>query len=324
MVPRTEEERKAKAQALFNAARVYALAVEFAAQDVSRQGERAIALYRNYRSRALDLLDEALKYAPDQDDRDAILNDPALRSIRRGSSRSPGMRFGSVGIRNRSHAFDFVSAAPIPYRPTIESRRNPYRTIYDDHSSPPYEIRHPRASPAPSRSSTKLISRCIQRDALPAPPPPGGDGGPNAAVGYLRDEHAGDSGPGSLRQAIHDANAQRGAETITFDPTAFATPQTITLTSGQLELSDPTGTETITGPAAGVTVSGGGTSRVFQVDAGVTASISGLTITGGSMPATAAACTTTATIHADRLHRQRQLRRRHGGGLYELRHDADG
>ena len=31
-----------------------------------------------------------------------------------------------------------------------------------------------------------------------------------------------------------------------------------------------------------MTVSGGGLSRVFQVDAGVTASISGLTITGGS------------------------------------------
>ncbi len=96
VVPRTEEERKAKAQALFTAARVYALAVEFAAQDVSRQGERAIALYRNYRSRAMNLLDEALKYTPDQDDRDAILNDPALRSIRRGSSRSPGMRFSRL------------------------------------------------------------------------------------------------------------------------------------------------------------------------------------------------------------------------------------
>ena len=31
-----------------------------------------------------------------------------------------------------------------------------------------------------------------------------------------------------------------------------------------------------------MTVSGGGLSRVFQVDAGVTASISGLTITGGT------------------------------------------
>jgi eukaryotic-like serine/threonine-protein kinase len=98
VVPRTEGDRKAKAQALFNAARVYAMAVEFAAQDVSRQGERAVVLYRKYRSRALNLLDEALKYAPDREYRDTILNDPALRSIRRGTNRSPGLRFGSFGI----------------------------------------------------------------------------------------------------------------------------------------------------------------------------------------------------------------------------------
>ena len=97
VVPHTDDERKAKAQALFNAARVYAQAVEFAAQEVSyRQGERAIALYRNYRSRALNLLDEALKYAPDQDKRDVFLNDPALRSILRGSGRGPGMRFSRL------------------------------------------------------------------------------------------------------------------------------------------------------------------------------------------------------------------------------------
>ena len=38
----------------------------------------------------------------------------------------------------------------------------------------------------------------------------------------------------------------------------------------------------ITGPAVGVTVSGGGASRVFQVDGGVTATFSDLTITKGS------------------------------------------
>ena len=92
-----------------------------------------------------------------------------------------------------------------------------------------------------------------------------------------------DSGPGSLRQAILDANDQSGANHITFDPTAFATPQTITLTSGQLELSNTSGTETITGPAAGVTVSAGGSSRVFQLDSSVPASISGMTITGGKL-----------------------------------------
>ena len=60
-----------------------------------------------------------------------------------------------------------------------------------------------------------------------------------------------DSGPGSLRQAILDANAQGGAETITFDPTAFATPQTITLTSGQLELSDTSRDRDDHGPGGG-------------------------------------------------------------------------
>ncbi len=87
-----------------------------------------------------------------------------------------------------------------------------------------------------------------------------------------------------LRQAIVQANTNGGVETITFDKTVFKTPQTISLTGGQLELSDTTGTVTITGPNVGVTVSGDGLSRVFEVEAGVTASISGMTITGGSAP----------------------------------------
>ena len=59
-------------------------------------------------------------------------------------------------------------------------------------------------------------------------------------------------------------------------------PTTITLAGAALELSDKRAATSITGPAAGVTISGGGQSRVFQVDGGVTASLSGLTITGGS------------------------------------------
>ena len=88
-----------------------------------------------------------------------------------------------------------------------------------------------------------------------------------------------DAGTGSLRQAIANANSTPGADTVVFLPTVTGT---ITLTTGQLELSNTSGTETITGPAAGVTVSGGGASRVFQVDGGVTADLSGLTISGGS------------------------------------------
>ena len=85
----------------------------------------------------------------------------------------------------------------------------------------------------------------------------------------------------SLRDALAAANAA-GAGNIIFDPTVFATPQTIA--GGQ---SIPPHT-TITGPTTGsgatltnlVTVSGGGT--VFTVNQFVTnAAISGLTITGG-------------------------------------------
>jgi fibronectin-binding autotransporter adhesin len=90
------------------------------------------------------------------------------------------------------------------------------------------------------------------------------------------------AGETDLRQAIAQANTSGGAETITFDPMVFSTRQTINLTGGQLELSDTTGPETITGPSVGVTVNAGGSSRVFQVDNLVTASISGLTITGGN------------------------------------------
>jgi hypothetical protein len=76
-----------------------------------------------------------------------------------------------------------------------------------------------------------------------------------------------------------------GAETINFATSVFGPtqpPQTITLTGAQLELTDTTGTETMTGPAGGVMVSGGGLSRVFQVDNMVTANISGLTIIDGN------------------------------------------
>ena len=85
-----------------------------------------------------------------------------------------------------------------------------------------------------------------------------------------------------LRQAIAQANTNGGDQTITFDRTVFKTPQTINLMSGQLEVTDTTGTEAIVGPEAGVTVNAGGASRVFQVDGGVAASISGLTISGGT------------------------------------------
>ena len=79
-----------------------------------------------------------------------------------------------------------------------------------------------------------------------------------------------------------------GASTVSFSPTIFATPQTITLDGTALELKS--GSETIRGPGSNLlSISGNNASRVFLVDANVTASISGLTITDGKVPSGAAA-----------------------------------
>lgn len=84
-----------------------------------------------------------------------------------------------------------------------------------------------------------------------------------------------DSGPGSLRQAILDANANAGADSIQF---ASGVTGTITLTSDELAITDAVDLQ---GPGSGVVaVSGNNVFRVFDVSANAT--ISGLTITGGS------------------------------------------
>ena len=109
-----------------------------------------------------------------------------------------------------------------------------------------------------------------------------GDRGPQIAVDVQRDQHRRQR-PRLAAPEISLANTTAGDNTIDFSGTVFETPQTITLTGGTLELKNTTGVETITGPAAGVTISGGGLGRVFQIDAQVTAAISGLTITGGNV-----------------------------------------
>src|SRR6476646_10297578 len=80
-----------------------------------------------------------------------------------------------------------------------------------------------------------------------------------------------DSGAGSLRQAI--ANANHG------DRIQFGITGTMILTTGELLVDKSV---TISGPgAASLTVDGNGTGRVFHVSSGVTAAIAGLTITNG-------------------------------------------
>ncbi len=82
-----------------------------------------------------------------------------------------------------------------------------------------------------------------------------------------------DSGAGSLRQTL--ASAAPG-DTVQF---ASGLTGTLTLTSGELNLNQNV---TITGPGtSSLSISGGNNSTVFNVSAGVSASISGLTITEG-------------------------------------------
>src|SRR5438874_2798415 len=80
-----------------------------------------------------------------------------------------------------------------------------------------------------------------------------------------------DSGPGSLRQALADAN---DGDTIN-----FAVTGTIGLTSGELLVSRSI---TISGPGAtNLGVNGNAKSRVFHIAPGKTVAISALTITNG-------------------------------------------
>ena len=87
-----------------------------------------------------------------------------------------------------------------------------------------------------------------------------------------------DSGSGSLRGALAAAVA---GDTIKFAHSAYGT---ITLSSGPLQVATSV---TIDGPGAkDVTINGNNTFQDLMVDANVTASVSGLTITGGEGPAT--------------------------------------
>ncbi|MFN4260211.1 MAG: choice-of-anchor Q domain-containing protein, partial [Gemmataceae bacterium] len=91
-------------------------------------------------------------------------------------------------------------------------------------------------------------------------------------------ENLNDSGAGSLRQALLNANATAGADIIRF---ADGLTGAITLTSGQLGISDSV---SIIGPGADVlTISANDNSRIFvdTSSGSTTVSITGLTLTSG-------------------------------------------
>jgi fibronectin-binding autotransporter adhesin len=125
-------------------------------------------------------------------------------------------------------------------------------------------------------------------------------GGPAPDIGAFETQpttfvvtNANDNGAGSLRQAIINSNSNPGADSITFDPSLFNMPRTITLTTGQIAILD---SATITGPGAALaTVNGNNSQSLFTntagtkvAPAGTAISFSGLTFTsaaGGAITA---------------------------------------
>jgi hypothetical protein len=132
----------------------------------------------------------------------------------------------------------------------------------------------PRRRPRPSRVASRrrpLIEALEDRSLLST-----------WLVDGLGDAGLGSGTSGDLRWAVAQANADTdpAGALVRFDPTLFATPQTITLGSS-LELSNTAVPVTVDGTGVGpVTVTVNQSVRAFQVDQNVTASLEGLNLTG--------------------------------------------
>ena len=244
------------------------------------------------------------------------------------ASIQPRHLFGTVTTRTRVTTWSARRMAPaVSPPPETRSAQPRARSI---RCSPRWATTAGRPRPWPCSPAAPPSARAIaglttdQRGlALDSPDPDIGAFQSELVVNTTTDVGYGIlSPPGelSLRQAVGLANFLGGAQTITFDPTVFAAHQTIRLTAAQLELSDTGGLETITAPAAGLTIDAGGLSRVFVVDDGVTASLSGLTITGGSTSGNGGGLENLRHGHACRLHGQRQLRPLRRRRRVQLRH----
>ncbi|MFN0278423.1 MAG: choice-of-anchor Q domain-containing protein [Pyrinomonadaceae bacterium] len=102
------------------------------------------------------------------------------------------------------------------------------------------------------------------------------------------------TGAGSLRQAVLDANAAAGADIIVFDST-FNSPQTITLAT-VITINGVNDTLTITGPGANLlTISGNNLVRIFTINAGEITTITGITFTAAVTGAISNSGTLTVT-----------------------------
>ncbi len=186
-------------QAEFNAARIYAQAVDFAAGEVGREGERAVALYRAYRSRAFELLEKTLRQIPDPARRKEILSDPAQAAplSRRADSQLHGRtQPGGHGVHPLINDFPTPTYAETS-RPGCAKTYAKRVAGIPRHLARPHRRRRGRMGVR--RRVLFRLRPCLEvmedRTLLTA---------------FLV-TNISDSGPGSLRQAILSANAATGS-----------------------------------------------------------------------------------------------------------------
>jgi hypothetical protein len=123
-----------------------------------------------------------------------------------------------------------------------------------------------------SKRSTRLRLLCLESRLAPAV----------WTVNTLADDGSGSGNSGTLRYCIAQANTNPGDDTIN-----IAVNGTIMLANGQFTLTDTTGQTTINGPGANLlTIDAHMASRAIQINSSVTASISGVRVTGGRLVGT--------------------------------------
>ena len=124
-----------------------------------------------------------------------------------------------------------------------------------------------------------------------------------------------DSGPGSLRQAILDANANSGiADTIVFNASASGT---ITLLSTLPNITDAAGL-TIDGTGQAITVSGGGTVQVMVVSSGAQLTLESLTVADGFISGAGAGILNSGTLNVSNSTFSGNSAQGVGGGIYNV------
>jgi hypothetical protein len=125
-----------------------------------------------------------------------------------------------------------------------------------------------------------------------------------------------DGGEGTLRQAVLNANALGGNPTITFDATAFATSQTITLTSDQIVVNNPL---TVQGTGAQLlTLNGNATNRIFNINGEIIVTLNDFTATNGATTSWGGAINLVngPTVTLQRCVVSNSTSQTQGGGIY--------